>query len=106
MSNINRYRLLFFQLHYTANCSFDSSTDRTLSDDMTLADVNRMDFHLRQSLQHLVDFFDLEAPNNSSGSSASSQNAATALDDRTLHSTTLANGVAAQTLGPNAPGES
>ena len=82
---------------------FTTNGDRTLADDMTLADINRMDFHLRQSLQHLVDLFDIEAPSNSSGSSASSSQEAagvSSLDDRTLHPT---NGAIPQTLGPNSP---
>ena len=85
--------------------------DGALADDVTLADVKRMDFHLRQSLQHLLDFFDLEAPHNSSSSSSSSSNpGGVSIDDRTLQG--AGGGVGeisaaapqAQTLGPNAPG--
>ena len=67
-----------------------------------------MDFHLRQSLQHLVEFFDVEAPSNSSGSSSSSPNPAggISLDDRTLNPTNGGSGeVITEDLGPNAPGE-
>ena len=88
-------------------------SDNLLADDMTLADLNRMDFHLRQSLDHLVDFFDLEAPNNNSSSSSSSSAAAAAVNATSANadqSTICADGrgnsrLTAQTLGPNAPGK-
>jgi len=77
--------------------TFAASSERSTinDDDMTIVDVRRMEVHLRQSLQHLTELFEVEQPANLTvGSTASISSIGASFVGQ-------ASGI--QNLGPDAP---